>query len=107
MTARAYSLRGEGALIHFRSQIHHKVGEPFPILVLSTPSTMQVTQLRKETRYEVNLASRIIFNDQRANCEIRDLSKVVVALLPHRPLVRFKLPTECLSRLHLKTTMAH
>ncbi|MFA0125770.1 flagellar brake domain-containing protein, partial [Vibrio sp. 10N.261.48.A2] len=63
MTARAYSLRGEGALIHFRCQIHHNIGEPFPILVLSTPSTMQVTQLRKETRYEVNLDSRIIFND--------------------------------------------
>ena len=75
MTARAYSLRGEGALIHFRCQIHHNIGEPFPILVLSTPSTMQVTQLRKETRYEVNLDSRIIFNDQRMNCEIRDLSK--------------------------------
>lgn len=75
MTARAYSLRGEGALIHFRSQIHHTVGEPFPIIVLSTPSTMQVTQLRKETRYEVNLSSRVIFDDQRMNCEIRDLSK--------------------------------
>jgi c-di-GMP-binding flagellar brake protein YcgR len=75
MTARAYSLRGEGALIHFRCQIHHHVGDPFPLLVLSTPSTMQVTQLRKETRYEVNLSSRIILNDQRMNCEIRDLSK--------------------------------
>ncbi|NOI84299.1 flagellar brake protein [Vibrio sp. 99K-1] len=75
MTARAYSLRGEGALIHFRSQIHHTIGEPFPIIVLSTPSTMQVTQLRKETRYEVNLSSRVIFDDQRMNCEIRDLSK--------------------------------
>ncbi|MEC7940347.1 MAG: flagellar brake protein [Pseudomonadota bacterium] len=75
MTARAYSLRGEGALIHFRSQIHHTIGEPFPIIVLSTPSTMQVTQLRKETRYEVNLSSRVIFDDLRMNCEIRDLSK--------------------------------
>ncbi|WP_299686323.1 flagellar brake protein [uncultured Vibrio sp.] len=75
MNVRAYSLRGEGALIHFRCQILHTIGEPFPIVVLSTPSTMQVTQLRKETRYEVNLSSRIIFNDQRMNCEIRDLSK--------------------------------
>ncbi|WP_299129063.1 flagellar brake protein [uncultured Vibrio sp.] len=75
MTARAYSLRGEGALIHFRCQIHHTIGEPFPIIVLSTPSTMQVTQLRKETRYEVNLSSRVVFDDQRMNCEIRDLSK--------------------------------
>ncbi|QFT12037.1 flagellar brake protein [Vibrio sp. THAF190c] len=75
MTVRAYSLRGEGALIHFRSQIHHNIGEPFPLLILSTPSTMQVTQLRKETRYEVNLAGKININDQRTDCEIRDLSK--------------------------------
>lgn len=75
LTVRAFSHRGEGALIHFRSQIQYKTGEPFPLLVISTPSTMQITQLRKETRYEVNLSAKIIFNDQRSDCEIRDLSK--------------------------------
>ena len=75
MTVRALSHRGEGALIHFRSQIKHKVGDPFPLLVISIPSTMQVTQLRKETRYEVNLGGNVIMHNSRIGCEIRDLSK--------------------------------
>ncbi|MBW3695100.1 flagellar brake protein [Vibrio sp. T187] len=75
MTVRALSHRGEGALIHFRSQIQHKLSEPFPLLVISIPSTMQVTQLRKEIRYEVNLGGKVLVNSRRTECEVRDISK--------------------------------
>ncbi|MDW2210703.1 PilZ domain-containing protein, partial [Vibrio sp. 2025] len=46
-----------------------------PILVLSLPNTMQVFQLRKEVRYEVNLKARVRLDEYRSECEIRDLSR--------------------------------
>ncbi|WP_165313276.1 flagellar brake protein [Vibrio ziniensis] len=72
---RAISSRGEGAMIHFRSQLLHVVQEPIPLAMLSIPSSMQVTQLRKEPRFEVNLPGKVICGEHRANGEIRDLSK--------------------------------
>ncbi|MGF1753172.1 flagellar brake protein [Vibrio makurazakiensis] len=75
MTIRALSHRGEGAIVHFKSQLKHKLTMPFPLLVLTVPSAMQVTQLRKETRYEVNLGGKVLIGKQRTECEIRDLSK--------------------------------
>lgn len=75
INVKALSHRGEGAIIHFRSQLTHRLGDPFPVLVLSVPSTMQVAQLRKETRYEVNLPAKAYVNDYKVECEIRDLSR--------------------------------
>ncbi|WP_394246732.1 flagellar brake protein [Vibrio profundi] len=75
MTVRALSHRGEGALVHFRSQIKHKLSDPFPLLIITIPSTMQVTQLRQEVRYEVNLDGKVLLGNQRTDCELRDLSK--------------------------------
>ncbi|GAA5645815.1 flagellar brake protein [Vibrio proteolyticus] len=75
LTVRAISPRGEGALVHFRSQLTHFVREPVSMVAISVPGTMQVTQLRKEPRYEVNLPGKVILGDYRSECEIRDLSK--------------------------------
>ncbi|EDP60413.1 hypothetical protein AND4_05834 [Vibrio sp. AND4] len=75
INVKTYSHRGEGAVIPFRAQLKHRLGAPYPLLVLSLPNTMQVYQLRKEVRYEVNLRSRLQFEQYRAECEIRDLSK--------------------------------
>lgn len=72
---RALSTRGEGAMIHFRSQLLHVIQEPIPFVMLSIPNTMQVTQLRKEPRYEVNLPGKVLAEEHKANCEVRDLSK--------------------------------
>ncbi len=72
---KAYSQRGEGAVIPFRSQILHRLGEPYPLLVLNLPNTMQVYQLRKEVRYEVNLKAHVRFETHRNECEIRDISR--------------------------------
>ncbi|MGR5238963.1 flagellar brake protein [Vibrio alfacsensis] len=74
INVKAFSHRGEGAIIPFRAQLRHRLGAPYPLLVLSLPNTMEVYQLRKEIRYEVNLRSRIQLNDYRCECEIRDLS---------------------------------
>ncbi len=63
-------LRGEGALIHLDLRFTTLLANPFPIIVLSTPSTMQVTQLRKETRYEVNSVLVILMTNERT--QIRD-----------------------------------
>jgi len=71
---RALSTRGEGAMIHFRSQLLHVIQEPIPFVMLSIPNTMQVTQLRKEPRYEVNLPGKVLAEEHKANCEVRDLS---------------------------------
>ncbi len=72
---RAISQRGEGAIIHFRSQILHVIAEPVAIAMISIPGMMNVNQLRKEPRYDVNLKARACINNQRIECEIRDLSK--------------------------------
>ncbi|WP_333002151.1 PilZ domain-containing protein [Vibrio coralliilyticus] len=72
---RAISHRGEGAIIHFRSQLEHVMTEPVPIVALTAPNAMQVTQLRKEPRYDVNLAARVNASTHRLDCQIRDLSK--------------------------------
>lgn len=75
LTVRAISPRGEGALVHFRSQLQHVIKEPIAMITMSIPNSMQVTQLRKEPRYDVNLNGRLIFGGATANCEVRDLSK--------------------------------
>lgn len=74
-TVRAISPRGEGAIVHFRGQLQHVLTAPVPMVALSVPKTMQVTQLRKEPRFEVNLSARVEANTHRLECEIRDLSK--------------------------------
>ncbi|MCG9596192.1 flagellar brake protein [Vibrio sp. Isolate25] len=74
-TIRAISHRGEGAIVHFRSQLEHVMTAPIPIFALTVPNTMQVTQLRKEPRYDVNLAARVNASTHRLDCQIRDLSK--------------------------------
>lgn len=74
-TVRAISPRGEGAIIQFRSQLEYIVKEPIPMVMLSIPKTMQVSQLRKEPRFEVNLSARVTAEDRKLDCEIRDLSK--------------------------------
>lgn len=72
---RAISPRGEGAIIHFRSQLQHIFKDPIPMVAMSVPQTMQVTQLRKEPRFEVNLDARVVAESHKLDCEIRDLSK--------------------------------
>ncbi|NVD08554.1 flagellar brake protein [Vibrio sp. JPW-9-11-11] len=74
-TIRAISPRGEGAVIHFRGQLQHVLTAPLPIVALSVPQTMQVTQLRKEPRFDVNLFAKVAAESHRLDCEIRDLSK--------------------------------
>lgn len=75
INVKAYSHRGEGAVIPFKAQLQHRLGDPYPILVLNLPNTMQVFQLRKEVRYEVNLKARVRLDEYRSECEIRDLSR--------------------------------
>ncbi|EGA72085.1 hypothetical protein VISI1226_04754 [Vibrio sinaloensis DSM 21326] len=74
-TVRAISPRGEGAIIHFRTQLQHIVKEPLPIVMLSIPKDMQVSQLRKEPRFDVNLNAKATTETRKLDCEIRDLSK--------------------------------
>jgi c-di-GMP-binding flagellar brake protein YcgR len=75
MNIRAISQRGEGALIHFRAQIMHILLEPVPMVLLSIPPMMQVSQLRKEARYDVALSAIGVVGEQKIECEMRDLSK--------------------------------
>ncbi|PMH43143.1 cation tolerance protein CutA [Vibrio sp. 10N.286.49.B3] len=72
---KAFCYRGEGAVVQFRSQLQHSISEPLPMLMLSIPANMQIAQLRKETRYNVNLSAKASFDGNSIDCEIRDLSK--------------------------------
>ncbi|MCK6264321.1 flagellar brake protein [Vibrio sp. ZSDE26] len=75
LLVKAISPRGEGAVINFRCQLIHFIHEPIAMIALSIPSTMQIKQLRKESRYDVNILGKVITNSNRGDCEIRDLSK--------------------------------
>jgi len=75
VSAKAISPRGEGGVIHFRSQLIHNVQTPIAMVGLSIPSTMEVTQLRKEARFDVNLVGNTFAGAHKGSCEIRDLSK--------------------------------
>ncbi len=75
LVVRAISQRGEGALVHFRSQIVQLYLHPIPMVAISVPQTMQVAQLRKEPRYELNLATKVSTEQHQVDGEIRDLSK--------------------------------
>lgn len=72
---RAISPRGEGAIVVFRSQLLHVIKDPVPMAFFSVPTSMQVTQLRKEPRFEVNLQGKAIMDTSRIDCEIRDISR--------------------------------
>jgi c-di-GMP-binding flagellar brake protein YcgR len=78
---RAISAKGEGAFIHFRTQILYIIREPIALAVFSIPETVQMTQLRKEQRYELNLLGIAIMDNHHMDCEIRDLSKSGCRLL--------------------------
>jgi c-di-GMP-binding flagellar brake protein YcgR len=75
LNIRAISQRGEGAIIKFRSQIMHITDQPLPMVMISIPGVMNVHQLRKEPRYDVNLRARAYVADKKLECEIRDLSR--------------------------------
>ncbi|MEZ9232110.1 flagellar brake protein [Vibrio amylolyticus] len=75
LNVRAISPRGEGAKIHFQSQIQHIVQEPISMIAISVPNSMRVTQLRKEARYDINLMGAVLQDSGNTQCEIRDLSK--------------------------------
>ncbi|WP_417357468.1 flagellar brake protein [Gallaecimonas pentaromativorans] len=75
INVRAISPRGEGAELHFRSQLLHQVKDPLPMLLLSVPTSVKVTQLRKEPRFEVKLPGKVILESHKSDCELRDLSK--------------------------------
>lgn len=75
MNVRAFSQKGEGAIIKFRCQIMHTLTGVLPMILLSVPSSMYIQQLRKEPRYDVKLLSRALVNGHKAAAEIRDLSK--------------------------------
>ncbi|WP_295892235.1 flagellar brake protein [uncultured Vibrio sp.] len=75
LVVKAISPRGEGAVINFRCKLIHFIHEPIAMVALSIPSTMQIKQLRKESRYDVNIAGKVIADSHRGDCEIRDLSK--------------------------------
>ncbi|CAH0530237.1 flagellar brake domain-containing protein [Vibrio hippocampi] len=75
LTIRAISQRGEGGVVQFRSQLMHIIEEPIRLLALSVPQSMQVTNLRKEPRYDLNLGGQLEVGERRVQCELRDMSK--------------------------------
>ncbi|MEI6897492.1 MAG: flagellar brake protein [Psychromonas sp.] len=75
VNARAFSQRGEGAIIRFRSQIIHILSNKLAVIFLSVPPMMKINQLRKEARYEVNFSGYVAINGQKVETEVRDISR--------------------------------
>ncbi|WP_115720381.1 PilZ domain-containing protein [Gallaecimonas mangrovi] len=80
---RAISPRGEGAELYFRSQLLHLLTDPLPVMALSIPHMMKVAQLRREARYDVKLAGKIVTDTHKNECELRDLSKSGCRFVTH------------------------
>ncbi len=75
INVRAFSQRGEGANIIFRSQIIHMTSNKLSVIFLSVPPMMKIHQLRKEARYEVNFSGYVAINGQKVETEVRDISR--------------------------------
>lgn len=69
------SSRGRGAHISFKSQLMHIIEAPVAMILISIPQSMQIYQLRKETRYDVALMAKALTKNTKFECEIHDLSK--------------------------------
>ena len=74
MTIKAVSEKGEGALVNVRTKISHIITEPVPLLVVAIPPQIDVVQLRKEPRYDVNLEGRIVLPSRTLKVVLKDLS---------------------------------
>lgn len=75
MDVQAFSTKGEGALIRFRSQVMNVMLSPIAMLMISLPNMMKITQLREDPRYDVNLRAHMFTEYLKLECQLRDLSK--------------------------------
>lgn len=75
MTIRTIATRGEGATLTFKAQIENVVNAPIAFFTVTSPRTMQLSPLRAEARFDVNLPAKIYRDSQQVECEIRDLSR--------------------------------
>jgi len=75
MTIRTIATRGEGATLTFKAQIENVVDTPIALFTVTYPRSVQLSPLRSEARFDVNLPAKIYRDSQQVECEIRDLSK--------------------------------
>ncbi|CAM3779209.1 PilZ domain-containing protein [Vibrio aquimaris] len=73
-TIRAISPRGEGALVSFKTQLEYVLHSPIPIVAFNIPNIMQVNQLRREPRYNLDLPASVKCQGIKMECQMRDLS---------------------------------
>lgn len=73
-TIRAISPRGEGALVSFKTQLEYVLHSPIPIVAFNIPNTMQINQLRREPRYNLDLPASVKYQGVKMECQMRDLS---------------------------------
>ncbi|MGR5061895.1 flagellar brake protein [Photobacterium sp. DNB22_13_2] len=74
MTIKAVSEKGEGALVNVRTKISHIITDPVPLLVVDIPPQIEVVQLRKEPRYDVNIEGKIVLPSRTLKVMLKDLS---------------------------------
>ncbi|PSU34658.1 flagellar brake protein [Photobacterium lutimaris] len=74
VTIKAVSEKGEGALVNVRTALSHVITDPVPLLVVDIPPQIDVVQLRKEPRYNVNLEGKIKLPNRVLNVVMKDLS---------------------------------
>ena len=59
----------------FKAQIENVVEAPVALFTVTYPRSVQLSPLRAEARFNVNLPAKIYRDSQQVECEIRDLSK--------------------------------
>ena len=71
---KALSKKGIGSTLYFKSKVHSCIAGEVPVLVLCLPTKIQISDLRKEPRFDVCLSGKLIYDDSTIECQIRDLS---------------------------------
>ena len=74
INVKAVSTQGEGIILSFKTTILRLYPAPFPMLATSIPESIQLQLIRKEPRFNMDLAAKMRWETSEVNGEIEDIS---------------------------------
>lgn len=74
ITVRGLSTQGTGAIMAFRSTIMRHYKPPFPMILTSQPTDIQMHLLRNEPRFSLDLIAEVLSDEQTFRGGVEDIS---------------------------------
>ncbi|MBV7314496.1 flagellar brake protein [Shewanella sp. NIFS-20-20] len=68
------SERGDGARLRFVSRIKHIITQPLAMLVVELPSIMQMTPMRQENRFDLDMSAHIVMPNRKVEVQLKNMS---------------------------------